>query len=95
VVVAHVAATRGPTPTPSPDPYGACVPATFDSIADDASVVTLSDGRRMLVPEPQRYLVSLWGDDNALTLCDPGPGLNAKLIHGRDVIIARHLPAGQ
>lgn len=93
VVVARAAPTRKPAPTPSPDPYGTCAPATIDTISDDASVVTLSDGRRFLVPEPKRYLVSLWGDDNTLSLCDPGAGPGAKLVHGNDVVIANRLPS--
>jgi hypothetical protein len=87
----HAAVTRPPTAYRPPDPYANCTDQTIDSVADDASVVTLADGRRYLVDESQRYLASLWEASDEIRLCDPGSGLNAKLIHGDDVVYARHL----
>jgi hypothetical protein len=88
---AHAAVTRPPAAFRPPDPYANCTDQTIGDVADDASVVTLADGRRYLVDESQRYLASLWEATDEIRLCDPGSGLNAKLIHGNDVVYARHL----
>jgi hypothetical protein len=72
-------------------PYGDCSTETVDSVSEDGSVVTLADGRRYLVREQERYLSSLWVAGDAVTLCDPGPGMNARLTRHADVIYAGHI----
>jgi hypothetical protein len=72
-------------------PYGDCSTETVDSMSEDGSIVTLADGRRYLVREQERYLSSLWVAGDAVTLCDPGPGMNARLTHRGDVVYAGHL----
>ncbi len=87
----HMAITRPPAAYAPPDPYADCSAQTIGDVADDASVVTLGDGRRYLVDESQRYLASLWTATDDVRLCDPGWGRYAKLIHGDDVVYARRI----
>jgi len=94
VVVAHaarVAAARSPVDNVAAGAYDVCSTETIDSVSEDGSVVTLADGRRYEVRESERYISSLWIAADDVTLCDPGPGMNAKLTHRGDVVYAGHL----
>ena len=94
VVVAHAArvvATRSPAANVAARAYDVCSTETIDSVSEDGSVVTLADGRRYEVRESERYISSLWIAADDVTLCDPGPGMNAKLTHRGDVVYAGHL----
>ena len=91
VHAAGVAATRSPAAYMPAGAYGDCSTETIDGVSEDGSVVTLADGRRYQVRESERYLSSLWIAGDEVTLCDPGPGMNARLIHRGDVVYAGHL----
>lgn len=88
---AGVAATRPPAAYMAAGAYGDCSTETIDGVSEDGSVVTLADGRRYQVRESERYLSSLWIAGDEVTLCDPGPGMNARLSHRGDVVYAGHL----
>jgi hypothetical protein len=90
VQAARAAPTRPPAYVAA-SPYEDCSTETIDSVSEDGSIVTLADGRRYLVREQERYLSSLWVAGDAVTLCDPGPGMNARLTHRSDVVYAGHL----
>jgi len=74
-----------------PDPYSDCSTETIEEVSSDGAVVKLIDGRRYLVQESERYLTALWLAAEDVTLCDPGPGTSAKIIHDGDVVYAGHL----
>lgn len=91
VHAARVAATRPPAAYMAAGAYGDCSTETIDSVSEDGSAVALADGRRYLVRESERYLSSLWIAADEVTVCDPGPGMNARLTHRGDVVYAAHL----
>ena len=71
-------------------PYSDCSTETVDSVSEDGSVVTLVGGRRYLIREAQRYLSAMWIAEDEVTVCDPGPEMDARITHRGDVVFAGH-----
>ncbi|HTW83677.1 MAG TPA: hypothetical protein VMD91_06410 [Candidatus Sulfotelmatobacter sp.] len=73
------------------DPYSDCTSESIESVSDDGAVVKLLDGRKFLIQDADRYMTTLWLATDDVTVCDPGPGVSAKLIHEDDVVYGGHL----
>jgi hypothetical protein len=84
--------TSGFVPDQTPtDAENGCSSESIDSISGDGAVVKLLDGRRFLIQESQRFMTAIWLAADDVTVCDPGPGRSAKLIHEDDVVYGGHL----
>jgi hypothetical protein len=96
--VAHANPARNPraavkptTPAPAAvGPYDDCSTETIDGVSEDGSFVTLADGRRYRVRESQRDVSSLWIAGDEVTVCDPGPSMDARLTHRGEIVYAAH-----